>query len=108
MIFNYGYGCCAFAHNIGGSQPVVPDRMPKTSKPLSPEFFINPRSPLGVVPVEAATINVRSGEAMITPKKEVPATVLKIDISEAGEHLSTVEVGLGNVPDSSAWSNRGE
>ena len=23
VIFNYGYGCCAFAHNIYGSQPVV-------------------------------------------------------------------------------------
>ena len=37
VIFNYGYGCCAFAHNICGSQPVVPD----TSKPSSPKFFIN-------------------------------------------------------------------
>ena len=35
MIFNYGYGCCAFAHNICGSQPMVPDRMPDTYKPLS-------------------------------------------------------------------------
>ena len=25
VIFNYGYGCCAFAHNICGSQPEVPD-----------------------------------------------------------------------------------
>ena len=41
MIFNYGYGCCAFAHNICGSQPEVPNRMLDTSKPLSPEFFIN-------------------------------------------------------------------
>ena len=42
VIFNYGYGCCAFAHNIYGSQPLVSDGMPNTSKPLSPEFFINP------------------------------------------------------------------
>ena len=41
VIFNYGYGCCAFAHNIYGSVPVIPD----TSKPLLPEFFINPRCP---------------------------------------------------------------
>ena len=40
VIFNYGYYCCAFAHNICGSQPEVPDRMPDTSKPLSPEFFL--------------------------------------------------------------------
>ena len=41
VIFNYGYGCCAFTHNICGSKPMIPD----TSKPLPPEFFINPRCP---------------------------------------------------------------
>ena len=39
VIFNYGYGCCAFSHNICGSQPEVLDRMSDTSKPLSLEFF---------------------------------------------------------------------
>ena len=39
VIFNYGYGCYAFAHNIYGSQPEVPDRMSNTSKTLSSEFF---------------------------------------------------------------------
>ena len=39
VIFNYGYGCCAFAHNICGSQPEFPDGMPDTSKLLSLEFF---------------------------------------------------------------------
>ena len=42
VIFNYGYGCCAFAHNICESQPEVLNGMSDTSKPLSPEFFINP------------------------------------------------------------------
>ena len=41
VIFNYGYGCCVFAHNICGSQTEVPDGMPDTSKPLSSEFFSN-------------------------------------------------------------------
>ena len=36
VIFNYGYGCCAFAHNICGSEPVIPGGMPDTSKPLPP------------------------------------------------------------------------
>ena len=102
MIFNYCYGYCAFAHNICGSQPLVQDWMPDTSKPLSPEFFINPRCPPGIVHVEAATIDVRSGEVMIASEREVPAAVLKADISEVGEHLSVIEVGLGNEPDSSA------
>ena len=69
---------------------------------LSPEFFINPRCLLGVVPVEAATIVVRSGEAMIASKRKVPTAVLEADISEADEHLSVVEVGLSNEHDSSA------
>ena len=39
VIFNYGYGCCAFAHNICGSKPRIPVGMPDTSKSLPPEFF---------------------------------------------------------------------
>ena len=75
--------------------------MPDTSKPLSPEFFINPRCPLGVVPAKAATVNVRSGEGMIASEREVPAAVLEADINKAGKHLFAAEVGLGNEPDSS-------
>ena len=39
IIFNYRYGCCAFANNICRSQLEVPDGMLDTSKPLSPECF---------------------------------------------------------------------
>ena len=102
VIFNYDYGCCDFAHNICGSLLVVPDGMPDMSKPLSPEFFINPRCPSGVVPAEFATIDVRSGEAMIASERKVPAAVLEADISKAGEHLSATEVRLGNEPGSFA------
>ena len=105
VIFNYGYGCCAFAHNICGSKPVVADGMSDTSKPLSPEFFIDPRRPSGVVSAEAVTINVRSSEAMIKPEREVPAAVLETDIIKEGEHLFAAE---GNKLDSSSWSNRVE
>ena len=45
VIFNYGYSCYAFAHNICGSKPLIPAGMPDTTKPLPPEFFINPRCP---------------------------------------------------------------
>ena len=48
-IFNYGYGCCAFAHNTCGTNPKIPDGMPSTSEPLTPVFFVNPRCPLVVV-----------------------------------------------------------
>ena len=81
---------------------MVPDGMSDTSKPLSLEFFINPRCPPGVILAEATTIDVRPGELMIAPERKVPTTVLETDISEAGEHLSAAEVGLGNEPDSSA------
>ena len=40
-LFNYGYGCCAFAHNICGSKPEIPDDMPNPSVPLTADFFAN-------------------------------------------------------------------
>ena len=42
-LFNYGYGCCAFAHNICGSKPKIPEGMPNPSVPLTANFFANPR-----------------------------------------------------------------
>ena len=61
VIFNYGYGCCAYAHDIRESKPKIPLGMPDTSTPLTPEFFVNPRCPPGssfalstVEPVETA------------------------------------------------------
>ena len=44
-LFNYGYGCCVFTHNICRSKPQIPDEMPDPSVPLTPEFFANPRCP---------------------------------------------------------------
>ena len=72
--------------------------MPDTSKPLSPEFFINPRCPPGVVPTKAASIDVCPGEVANAPEKEAPAAVLEIDHSEVGEHLFAAEVGPGKEP----------
>ena len=46
LIFDYGYDCCAFAHNICGSKPMIPAGMPDTSKSLPPEFFYQPSMPL--------------------------------------------------------------
>ena len=45
-LFNYGYGCCVFTHNICGSKPQILDGMLDPSVPLTPEFFANPRCPL--------------------------------------------------------------
>ena len=35
-LFNYGYGCCVFTHNICGSKPQIPDGMLDPSIPLTP------------------------------------------------------------------------
>ena len=47
VIFNYGYGCYAFAHDISGSKPMFPAGMPDTSMPFPLEFFVNLRCPSG-------------------------------------------------------------
>ena len=47
VLFNYGYGCCVFTHNICGSKPHIPEGMPNPSVPLTPDFFANPRCPPG-------------------------------------------------------------
>ena len=44
-LFNYGYGCFVFTHNICGSKPQIPDGLPDPSVPLTLEFFANPRCP---------------------------------------------------------------
>ena len=36
VIFDYGYDCCAFAHDIRGGKPMIPVGMPDTSTPLPP------------------------------------------------------------------------
>ena len=44
-LFNYGYGCCAFAHNICRSKPEIPDGMPNPLVLLTTDFFANPSCP---------------------------------------------------------------
>ena len=50
-LFNYGYGCCAFAHNICGSKLEIPEGVPNPSVPLTADFFANPRCPPGALAV---------------------------------------------------------
>ena len=88
VIFNYWYGCCAFAHNIYGSHLEVLDGMPDTSKMLTPEFFINPQCPPSAIPTEAAPIGVHSGKMTNAPEKEASAAILVTDHSKVGKHLS--------------------
>ena len=55
--------------------------MPNTSKPLPPEFFVNPQCPPGAIPVEAA----------VAPK---------VGISEGVEHSFAAGAKVGDNPDS--------
>ena len=70
VIFNYGYGCCAFVHNICG-KPRILEGMPDMSKPLPQEFFINPRCTPDAILIEA----VVAQEAAITGGVEHSSTV---------------------------------
>ena len=63
LIFTYGYGCCAFKHNICRDQPKVPNGMPDSSDPLHPEFFMNPRCSLTLVATETTTAEADPSEA---------------------------------------------
>ena len=81
VIFNYGYGCCALAHNICGIEPMIPDGMPDMSKPLPPEFFINPQCHQSDAPW-------------------VPTTDSDADVKEASKSLLVAKVGLGIQSDS--------
>ena len=85
FIFNYGYGCCAFAHNICGSKPGIPDGMPDMSKTLPPEFFINPRCPLGAVPIETVVaLEAVTGEAV------EPSSTARAQVGDNSDSLSRV------------------
>ena len=81
VIFNYGYDCYAFAHNICGSKPGIPEGMPGTSLPLSPKFFVNPRCPPDAVP----------DGAVVAPKA---------GISEEVEHFSPARAEVDDNHDS--------
>ena len=61
-LFNYGYGCCVFTHNICWSKPHIPDGMPDPSIHLTAEFFANPRCPPSVSSAAPALDTAVGGE----------------------------------------------
>ena len=85
-LFNYGYGCCAFLHNICGSKPQIPDGMPNPLVPLTAEFFANPRCPPGASAVASALDPIAvSGEdrSENSPAAAGEEAVLPMDREEA-------------------------
>ena len=66
VIFDYGYRCCVFEHNICRDRPEVsevPEGMPDSVDLLPPEFFVNPGCPLVQAAFEATTTEVPLKEA---------------------------------------------
>ena len=82
-LFNYGYGCCVFTHNIRGSKPQIPDGMSDPSVPLTPEFFANPRCPPSTS--SAAPTPVPAAVSKEEPPKNSPTAV---------EEEETLSMGL--------------
>ena len=76
VIFDYGYDCCAFMHNICGSKPMILAGILDTSKPLPLEFFINPRCPPSASSDLPAATTIREEP----PAKSPLAAVDGIDI----------------------------
>ena len=66
-LFNYGYGCCVFTHNICGSKPQIPDGMSDPSVPLTPEFFDNPRCPPSIAPALDPAVGSKEEHPEISP-----------------------------------------
>ena len=61
-LFDYGYGCCVFKHNIYGSKPHISDGMSDPSILLTPEFFANPLCPPSISSATPALDTAVSGE----------------------------------------------
>ena len=76
VIFDYGYGCYAFAHNICGSKPMIPVGMLDMSKPLPPEFFINPRCPPSASSDLPAAATIREEPSALSPLAVVDGIVI--------------------------------
>ena len=79
VIFNYGYDCCAFAHDIRGSKPKILTGMPDTSTPLTPKFFVNPRCPPGSSSALSTTEPVKTAEEDLADKG-LPSVEGEVDI----------------------------
>ena len=85
-LFNYGYGCCAFTHNICGSKPQIPEGMSNPSVPLTVEFFANPRCPPGASAIASALDPVavnREDRSENSPAAVGEEAVLPMDRDEA-------------------------
>ena len=68
VIFNYGYDCCTYAHDIRGSKPKIPPGMLDTSTSMTSEFFMNPQCPSGSSFSLSTTEPVETAEEALADK----------------------------------------
>ena len=87
-LFNYGYGCCVFTHNICRRKPQIPDGMSDPLVPLTPEFFTNPHCPPSTSSVAPAP------DLTAVSREERPESILTV----AGEE-ETLPMGLPALSD---------
>ena len=90
VIFNYGYGCCAFAHDICGSKPTIPVGMSDTSEPLPQEFFFNPRCPPSASSDPSAADSVREEPLALSPLATVDGIDTLPEPSDGADDESNV------------------
>ena len=93
VIFKYGYRCCSIAHNIYGSDPLIPAGMLDTTTPLTPEFVVNPRCPPSSSSVPPDTEPVMTIMEDL-PAKSLPAVGDEIDIPSRSPARSYEELNV--------------
>ena len=90
VIFNYGYGCCTFAHNICGGKPMIPAGTPVTSESLPPEFFINPRCHPSASSNPPAAATVREEPPALSPLAAIEVIDIPSEPSDRANDESNI------------------
>ena len=90
VIFNYGYGCYTFVHDICGSKPMIPAGTPVTSEPLPPKFFINPRCHPSASSNPPAAATVREQPPDLSPLAAVNVIDIPSEPSDRANEESNI------------------
>ena len=77
LIFPYGYGCCAFKHNICKDQPEVSDGMPESFALITLEFLVNPRCLSAPIATKVIAVEAEPGKTIEKAKDPERSTPVK-------------------------------
>ena len=87
-LFNYGYGCYVFTHNICGNKPQILDGMLDPLVPLTPELFANPHCPpstLSAAPAPDPAIVRRKEHPENSPTAAEEEVTLPMDLPASSD-----------------------